>query len=77
MDPDANIASLESSCSAQEVRAASPKSSVESPGLRIVSPTLSMVNVWVGWEKVESWIWMGSEYGYDDWDEDRVDAAVL
>jgi hypothetical protein len=54
----------------------SPEPNSPSPILNM-SPALGMMNAWKGWQKVESWIWTGFEYGYDDWDDVIVDEAVL
>jgi hypothetical protein len=47
------------------------------PSPNIMSPALGMMNAWKGWQKVESWIWTGFEYGYDDWDDVIIDETVL
>ena len=79
MSPEVGIVS-------QDLDVASPDLKIQNVGLELsaigtrlssLSPTLSMVNAWKGWEKVESWIWTGSEYGYDDWDNGIMDAAGL
>jgi hypothetical protein len=83
---EVGVTSLELGIVSRELSVARPDLKIQSVGLELsaigtrlstLSPSLSMVNAWKGWEKVESWIWTGSEYGYDDWDHGIMDEAVL